>query len=416
MIVAFALSAGESSAQENDFTSDGRLLRAANAALKRVYEMKGEGDPSTNGFLDGQTTIRSYYRYGPFKLTFFVASNDRNMVIAFRGTDGSLPMHENEMMNGRWPNENDIVDTGVLGHQKASNLFKIFGVPILTASGLEGVMVHPGWAFGVASLYEELKAEMTRQNSAQKNLIITGHSMGGALAGYTTLRLMKDNLINSVPIAKGVSTHRLVTFNAPRYAGALHGGGAGLKSSFDSLAKQKNLLAYSFEVEGDTTPNDWLDKVKHIRVDRLGFEVKLVTDPPNSHGADECFAAFQKAMLVQDRVRVLRVYCHTTSESGEDEVYVSLVGTGVRYPASGAHDINDGKRPISNWAINNQGGDAVKFTNDTMTIELWEEDSGADPDDPLGSVTVRRTDKKFEPVEVKMTGDGGDYSLFYQIE
>ncbi len=125
---------------------------------------------------------------------------------------------------------------------------------ILSGEGMPGVWTHRGLANGVAALYPSIKEYLNQLNNAadrngsRRKLLITGHSMGGALAGYTAYRLMDDNLMHSGDI--------LITFGAPRvaYQACSAGHPNSFQRSFDFLLNQTGSLAFYAEVPGDDVP------------------------------------------------------------------------------------------------------------------------------------------------------------------
>lgn len=83
----------------------------------------------------------------------------------------------------------------------------------VTPDGFRFANVHDGWSSAANEIFPLIVAEMARQQAAGKSITIAGHSMGGAVSGYLTYRLMAET-----QLFQPGKDHRLVTFGAPRYA------------------------------------------------------------------------------------------------------------------------------------------------------------------------------------------------------
>ena len=111
-----------------------------------------------------------------------VCSNPNIVVVAFRGTKTASDM---------------LLDVGV--------------VPIRIGLEGDGCEVHSGFHLACDALYAEVLREIDRQDGRKKQLIVTGHSLGGAMAVvFAYLAKTKD----------GIAVKSVVTFGQPLLANA----------------------------------------------------------------------------------------------------------------------------------------------------------------------------------------------------
>jgi hypothetical protein len=145
-------------------------------------------------------------------IDFAMATNATHVFIAFRGTHNSA----NDRLN------ND-------------------GTPV-RAYGNRGPWVHKGWWRVAHKAYKhEIRSYLIR-HARGKKILVSGHSLGGALAAYTAKLIQDDALFYSNPL-------RLVTFGAPRYAN---------DPRFFKLGKKVDFWVFTVET---VKRNECVDKV-----------------------------------------------------------------------------------------------------------------------------------------------------------
>lgn len=161
-------------------------------------------------------------------LTFAVMTDDQQVMVLFYGTNMSFT-------------EKDPARPG--------NLIYDIANPPLPSPVYDGNVVFPAFAGLADEIYREIKPLLVNEYGIRnKQVIVTGHSLGGAVAGYVTYLMAKDRLFRPSPAAGGAASHRLVTLGAPRYAFA------GLNASLLRNLGTTPLTADTLEIEEDPTP------------------------------------------------------------------------------------------------------------------------------------------------------------------
>ena len=110
------------------------------------------------------------------------------------------------------------------------------------------------------------------------------------------------------------------------------------------------------------------------------------------------------------RVRITEVFCEETTDSGEDEVYltVDMDGVGKRLPADGYQSMNEDSS-ISLWYAN------AEYSGSTVTVNLMEDDDGSNDDDLIGTLTISSATPS-GPGSQTLTGADGKYTVKYVVE
>ena len=180
--------------------------------------------------------------YTKDKINLYLAYDEETVILAFQGTNDPNPEKET-------PNKDMNYD----------------GAPNLNNPGFKGYFTHKGWTNAVNNIFNEAKTELANVNASSKRVMIVGRSMGGALAGYLTYRLLDDGKIlfdnNDV----------LITIGTPRYIGYLTNEySPSLYASFNSKLKKTGMKAYSVEIRHDSEISAWTQKAKVIDAKRLG--------------------------------------------------------------------------------------------------------------------------------------------------
>ena len=213
----------QSSNQQNQGWDVAGFSRASQAALKAVQNVKKNDSPGVYqlrpadhpelGKLGLQTNARiSFYRnYGPRQLTFFVASDTDNVLLVFRGTENETQWKLNGM-----PFKDAKTPDGPALEQMGWGIVEIdclrSAMPVRRPA-YGGQLVHNGWQEGVDGVWSVILKELNEHQSTRKSITVAGHSLGGALAGYSTYRLMQEtNVFNPQ------KPHLLATYAAPHFA------------------------------------------------------------------------------------------------------------------------------------------------------------------------------------------------------
>lgn len=216
------------------------------------------------------TRFRAFHDYGFWRMTFFVASHRRpdgliSSIVSFRGTDTDLIWTYGSNSRVATHNYLNGVEAQLIGQPYAgrsggvelfSSTLDSFGdflvlrqVDPVAINNVPGpdefderfdLTVHPGWASAALTVIDLVKLELMlgiaqlkglsdpRHSSRDLNQIIserrnqrvlvTGHSMGGAVATYVSYLLIEDGWLEP-PLGfniLGQRSHNLVTFGAPR--------------------------------------------------------------------------------------------------------------------------------------------------------------------------------------------------------
>ncbi|MCA9127378.1 MAG: hypothetical protein KDB22_09835 [Planctomycetales bacterium] len=170
--------------------------------------------------------LTTYRSKGINNVNIAVMSDANTMYVSIYGTVGNSPFDG---------------DTG-------SNFNANLALPVINPA-YDYQLTHAGWASVAFDNYGWLTEEMSRQGGQNKRLIITGHSQGGAVAGYFTYLLLKNSYLH-----KDLK-HRLVLFGTPRFAGSSF-----RKKFFDYITNSAPLMkAYDLEIEEDSLKTVWTD-------------------------------------------------------------------------------------------------------------------------------------------------------------
>ncbi len=199
--------------------------RASQAALATVNSVKSSSSDAPGFYslpsnyndatkklgLGANAKISFYRKFGPRELSFLVASDNDNVVVAIRGTEGEtnwrlngVPFYESKAPDG---SNVAKIDWGIV---QLDCLFN--GMPVVRPA-YPGLIVHNGWQLGVDSIWPTVLKELREHQAERKTIAVAGHSLGGALSGYLTYRLLRET--NYFDPQK---EHLLATFGAPHYA------------------------------------------------------------------------------------------------------------------------------------------------------------------------------------------------------
>ena len=215
--------------------------------------------------LGANATITSYRKRGPYEMTFFVASDEDTVFVAFRGSETKANWALNGMpwKGGYEKGEYDgfvkwdgkevnfrTIDSAVGSFFRAvpgalkDSKFLLNAKPTRDAN-YRNTYVHRGWATGVNTVWSDVKTALQAHNAQNKRIIVAGHSLGGALSGYLTFRLL-----NQTTFFNPDKSHRLVTFGAPHYS--LSHKGVDFSHNLLHLIESKapKLRVYAVETKG----------------------------------------------------------------------------------------------------------------------------------------------------------------------
>ena len=174
------------------------------------------------------------------RINYLVARNDRYVIVAIRGTSN----YQNLMMNGELSDD----DPEKKPRSKADKRRSIANaVPIPK----RGASVHTGWWRASGKIYDQVEpvvADWAGKSGRKRELIVTGHSMGGAVGTYLATRFMEAGFYNL----------HLVTFGAPRVTTR------SFVRKFNGLA-ESNASSVSFvERRDDPRILDWVEPIDEL--------------------------------------------------------------------------------------------------------------------------------------------------------
>ena len=130
------------------------------------------------------TSYWQFHRRFTEDLDFLIAVNDSHVFVAFRGTTYT------------------DAEAGDDAHTKMNN----DGQLVLRHFH----RVHRGWWRAAKKAWEQEIRPVLDESGKDRKILITGHSMGGAVAAYVMQQMLHDSDMKDWPV-------RLVTFGAPRY-------------------------------------------------------------------------------------------------------------------------------------------------------------------------------------------------------
>lgn len=230
-------------------------------------------------------TCHYWVEAGEQEMTFFIASDANTIHMAFQGTYRK----KHDDMNGS--------AAGITWHALTTNPY------------FSGPYTHSGWAAGTNSIYETVKHELIETHGAgersNKEIKISGYSMGGVIAQYTTYRLLWDN----DTIFDSNKGHTLITFGAPHTF-------ASFDAWLDGKRREKApyLQVYSVETDKDWAPTAWSD-ISKLPSYRFGTPVDY------KEGKDWSFSPQDNE---HDRSHSLKNTYFPTAWKRKDDPFLSL--------------------------------------------------------------------------------------------
>ena len=237
--------------------------------LKPNGKILKQTDPEVYLYPRPETRMSTYRKLGKHEITFLILSDQKEIILAFRGTE----TRKNWNMNGLpWAADfyevqrNFVIkkDKGAFTFSDSAKdalmIMKVganalvetqylqYAEPVQD-SNYDDLYVHKGWAAGLEEVWGKVKQGLKAHGIRDKRITITGHSLGGVLAGYSTFRLLKENYLT------GDKRHRLITFAAPHYA-LTNSKGSFTKALEQRIRKQApNMEVYSVESQGPLGPD-----------------------------------------------------------------------------------------------------------------------------------------------------------------
>lgn len=152
--------------------------------------------------------------------------------------------HSRHQMNFAILSDRDTLFVSFWGTVLNENLAANYRFVPVKSSNYGGAWVHPGYAGVADDIWERVKQEIISQGGGNKRVIMTGHSMGGGIAGHLMYRALKDGVLEPS------KQHRLITFGTPHY------GTTSLRTNFNSViaSSAPNTAIYSIEIDEDGQP------------------------------------------------------------------------------------------------------------------------------------------------------------------
>ena len=224
--------------------SPGQSYAVSAAELTQILSGKNSNERELFGAaITGQFRGKAYYRWPlAFKrvhskllegLTFAVLSDRDRVIVTFYGTNMSFT-------------ESDPGRPG--------NLIYDIANPPFPSPRYDGNVVFPGFAGLADVIYEELKPQLLRDFGIRgKQVIVTGHSLGGAVAGHVSYLMLRDGLLSKTDASGRRLEHRLVMLGTPRFVINPEGLG-GLKSTWERNQSKAAISAVALEIKEDPTP------------------------------------------------------------------------------------------------------------------------------------------------------------------
>ncbi len=198
-----ALTALDLAFQVREGRYDAGLPVSALATHLSVFDFLLTGEPRTGA--SGVRTIRP---------TDVILSNGWSKGTVFQGVSDITVYrrHSRHLINLVIFSRQDAVIVALWGTNFEENVPASIGVAAVVNQAYGGTWTHPGFAAVAYDLWPDIKREIQRRGVADKDLIITGHSMGGSVAGHLMFLALQEN----VPGAG--KYNRLMTFGSPKYA------------------------------------------------------------------------------------------------------------------------------------------------------------------------------------------------------
>lgn len=194
----------------------GRIVHASsNEKVGRFFDLSNNSEYDTDDVFTDATERRATYSIGSV-VDWIIVSDKETVYIMFAGT--------NWLKNG------------------GLNLVGAF-----PNAAYDGAVVQPAWAGMAATELNRMMNVLRQHVNERKEIVISGHSMGGAVAGYTTFLLAKVGILHPG------KPHYLVTFGAPRYA--TQSFRTRLNKYLDE--KKVGLKAFALEFSEDPVPKLW---------------------------------------------------------------------------------------------------------------------------------------------------------------
>jgi hypothetical protein len=210
-------------------------------------------------YLAYQQVFRS--NVGPFNSSYVVLSSPTIVIVSIQGTAkipqvGTVNLRPSETAQDRVTANTVNINEFINGRSGKGNLFgERTGVPMGCPSHLltDDVLTHAGFSLAAQSVFPMLLTDLGLAGAGQKQVILCGHSQGGAVMTYVSYLIMRwaPNVLQSRN-----GPHYMVSFGGPDVS-AVWAGMERFKTSFDQYARNANVQAYSVIVDGDPIPDAW---------------------------------------------------------------------------------------------------------------------------------------------------------------